>query len=294
MKTTFTRLQHLLMTARLRSVSRAAEALRISQPALSRSLTALEDAYGVKVFERDRTGVSITSAGERVIREAEAVVNAARTFDHNVTVLGGGEAGRLAVGISPVLASLILPALGSHLFNKRPRAELRTSIRSPRQLLDELLNDQIELLYCPGSEVEQMDDLHRTVLRAVTFEFVCRAGHPLAGKRAVSLEQVAEFPLATAAEFHIGGTVAPSSYFLCDNDEITKRVVANSNAIWLCCPDMLAISSEESGLYVLDVAGMGKMIAEITLVRRRRRTLSPIATEAINFVETLLSRYPDV
>jgi len=293
MRVTLTRLQHLLMTARLRSVSRAAEALRISQPALSRSLTALEDAYGVKVFDRDRSGVSITSAGERVIREAEAVVNAARTFDHNVTVLGGGQAGRLAVGISPVLASLILPALGSHLFNKRPRAELRTSIRSPRQLLDELLNDQIELLYCPGSEIEQMEGLQRTVLRIVTFEFVCRAGHPLAGKRAISLEQVADFPLATAAEFDIGGTVAPSSYFLCDNDEITKRVVANSNAIWLCCPDMLAISSEKSGLDVLDVDG-SKMIAEITLIRRRRRAVSPIAAEAISFVEKLLSSYPDV
>jgi DNA-binding transcriptional LysR family regulator len=104
---------------------------------------------------------------------------------------------------------------------------------------------------------------------------------------------VADFPLATAAEFHIGGTVAPSSFFLCDNDEITKRVVANSDAIWLCCPDMLAISSEENGLYVLDVDG-SKMIAEITLIRRRRRTLSPIATEAIDFVETLLSRYPNV
>lgn len=289
MNVTLTRLKHLLAVARLCSFSRAADELHISQPALSRSISLLEEAYGLKVFDRDRGGVSITSAGQRVVREAEALINAARTFDHNVKVLGGAESGSLAIGVSPVLASLILPGLGSYLFNKRPHAELRTAVRSPQHLMDELRRDEIELLYCPRSEVEESNDLEYSVLKSLTFKFVCRAEHPLALRHAIPLAVIASYPIATAAEFPLGGVLRPSSFFLCDNDEITRRMVLGCDAIWLCCPDVLAVSRGEN-FHVLDVDGMDEMVAEITVVRRKRKLISPVAADAIGFVERLFEQ----
>ncbi|MGN5480763.1 LysR family transcriptional regulator [Cupriavidus basilensis] len=70
MTITLRQLRYFVEIAQSRSFSRAAERLRIAQPALSQNISSLEDTLGAKLFERHARGVEISPAGERLLTSA--------------------------------------------------------------------------------------------------------------------------------------------------------------------------------------------------------------------------------
>src|ERR1700740_3691051 len=111
MDVSLARLQQLVTVARCGSFSRAAEELNITQPALSRSIAALERRYGFQIFNRIGHGVLPTAAGAQVIAQAEPLLQAMRVFDRNLGLLASGAAGSLRLGLPPLLASQLLAKL---------------------------------------------------------------------------------------------------------------------------------------------------------------------------------------
>lgn len=79
-------------------LTRAAEKLHISQPALSAQIKALEDELGVALFERTSSGMSLTAGGERLLTEAEKVLAAAQALRNEARTLQGGVVGKASVG----------------------------------------------------------------------------------------------------------------------------------------------------------------------------------------------------
>ena len=79
-------------------LTRAAERLHISQPALSAQIKALEDELGVALFERTSSGMILTAGGERLLTEAEKVLAAAQTLRNEARTLQGGVVGKASVG----------------------------------------------------------------------------------------------------------------------------------------------------------------------------------------------------
>lgn len=84
------KLKQVIIVARLGSVSAAAAEMHITQPALSRNISYIEQRYGVKIFERGRHGAALTPTGEIIIREAEELLRRAETFQHNIKGYGAG------------------------------------------------------------------------------------------------------------------------------------------------------------------------------------------------------------
>jgi DNA-binding transcriptional LysR family regulator len=79
-------------------LTRAADRLHISQPALSAQIKALEDELGVALFERHPTGMELTSAGRKLLPEAHKVVAAAQVLRSHASAFKGEVAGRVRVG----------------------------------------------------------------------------------------------------------------------------------------------------------------------------------------------------
>jgi LysR family hydrogen peroxide-inducible transcriptional activator len=127
-------LQYVAAVAEERSFRRAAERCRVSQPSLSAQLAAVEEALGVRLFERDRRGVLPTRAGEELLERARRVLVEADDLVEAARRLGDPLAGLLRIGviptISPYLLPEIVPALG--------RAHRRLTVRWTEDKTDTL------------------------------------------------------------------------------------------------------------------------------------------------------------
>lgn len=91
-------LKSLVTVAELGHLTRAAERLHLSQPAVSAQIKALEDELAVVLFERHASGMTLTAAGRQLLPEAEAILAAAQALRGRASELRGGVGGRVRLG----------------------------------------------------------------------------------------------------------------------------------------------------------------------------------------------------
>src|SRR6266542_5035601 len=97
--------------ARLGSVTRASQALFVTQPALTARLNALEKAFGVPLLVRRRGGVRLTEAGRAFLPYAERALQAVADGRQVLTELERGAAGHIAICASPIVSTYALPTI---------------------------------------------------------------------------------------------------------------------------------------------------------------------------------------
>src|SRR5436853_4680776 len=117
-------LQAFVEAARLGSVTRAADALFVTQPALTARLNALEKTVGAPLLVRRRGGVHLTEAGRAFLPYAERALQA---IDEGRTVLGGlrrGMSGNVAVCASPIVSTYALPAILNRFSQTHPGVQV--------------------------------------------------------------------------------------------------------------------------------------------------------------------------
>lgn len=271
-----TRLRHILAVARTGSFSRAAEEERITQPALSRSIAAFEQRYGVLLFDRGRGGVHPTPAGSLVIEQARKLLVASTDLERSLRLYGTGEAGRVAFGIGPLMASLLLPRLGESLLRARPGLQIATIVRTPDQLLPELLSDRIDMIIGNGWQMSNVPGTETHVLATLPLAMMVRTGHPLAGRSGLTTSDLSDFPVASPVELP-GSFGATGGGFVCDNYHILRDVVLRTNCVWLSSAVFVSPELKAGLLVELSLTTASPMESDICLIIRRGRTRSPAA-----------------
>ena len=289
MDLSLTRIRQILAVARLGSFSRAAAELNLSQPALSRSVAHLEKRYGVQIFQRGRAGVSLTPSGAQIVHQMEWLHRNASTVDQNIRLQAAGEAGSLALGIGPTVASIILPEIGIQLFTSRPQIQLQTLIRPTVPLIDATMEGEIELFIAPKVGSLPVDIEIETV-GSMSAAFIVRSDHPLAGKSAVELNEVLNFPLAGAAEipWAMQNASMTQGAFICGNTHITQEIVLRSDMVWITQLHTIQKELRDGSLKQLRVSGSPLeavdspyAVSEVVVGKLAGRNVSPLANKAI-------------
>ncbi|MCB2077194.1 MAG: LysR family transcriptional regulator [Novosphingobium sp.] len=282
------RLRHILAVARTRSFSRAAEEVHITQPALSRSIAAFEQQYGVRLFDRSRGGVSLTPAGQLVVEQAKSMILAAEDLERSLDLYGSGEAGRISIGIGPMMASVLLTPLATNLLRERPNLHINTRIGLADELAAGLVEGNVELVIGNDHMFGPLPGTRREPVGTSRLAIMVRAGHPLAGKDFVTVADLEPFPVATATEPNAGGLSTSSGAFACDNFHILRDVVIQTDCLCYSSPVFVARELEEGTLVQLDVSDRRMGEQTIVAVYRQGRTLSPAALAVIGQVKALL------
>ena len=170
--------------------TKAAEKLRVAQPALSRQVQDLEDEIGVDLFQRSPRGVTLTAEGKLFLDEAQKIIALADEAIAKTRALARGELGELHIGYAPSpTAELLPPALAAF-----QRAVPRVSV-----CLHDLAGDELGDGVRNGSL--QLAIMHRPLAAnaiGVQFELLCSypicvavaPGHPLARAKSVSFAQL--------------------------------------------------------------------------------------------------------
>jgi DNA-binding transcriptional LysR family regulator len=96
-------LRSFVTVARFAHLTRAAEALHLSQPAISGHIKALEERFGISLFERTSSGMDLTPSGRQLLSEAEQIIGAVQHLQHSAQSLRGQPTGRLKLRVGDLL-----------------------------------------------------------------------------------------------------------------------------------------------------------------------------------------------
>lgn len=173
------------------SVTRAAEALHMTQPAVTRALQELEKYYGLRLFERLNRRLTVTEAGRRMYDYA---LHLTETFDTMEKSLRDWERqGVLRVGASVSLGCSLLPQLARTFQEEHSGVEVRVRIANGELLRRDLLENRLDLALLEGEE--NGADLMLTPFAAGEMALIVPPGHPLARAGGATLAQAAAYPL---------------------------------------------------------------------------------------------------
>jgi LysR family cyn operon transcriptional activator len=172
---------------------RAARRIHVSQPTLSQQIRQLEEELGAPLFERARSGVRLTQAGELFRTYASRALEDVDAGRMAVGALRGLTTGALRVGYPPSMRGVVVPALAAVL-RRHPglalSAEEALVRRVERRLADGKLD--VGLGYSPA----RSPDLDAEPVFDSRLALVVARGHPLAGAESVGLRQLTEEPFA--------------------------------------------------------------------------------------------------
>lgn len=282
-------LRHALGLAEHRNFARAAEALHITQPALSRSIQALEDSLGVRLFDRDRTGVEATFFGRLLLNHARELEFAARDLQHDIELAKGLQSGELKIGVGPWGAAVLVGTVIGALNLLHPQLRVTVVIAPWKELPARLHAREIDLSVADISEVQADENLEVLPLLEHRALLVCRAGHPLAERPGAGAQDVFEFPLAApnlpagALErllSHLPPAMRPAARkrglisITCDSSSVLKTIIAQSNALTIMNVFMVLDELREGKLRALPDVDLG-VRGQFGIARLRRRTPSP-------------------
>jgi DNA-binding transcriptional LysR family regulator len=194
-------LRHVLALAHHGSVGRAASALRMTQPALSRSLRQIEWETGSVLFSRSAAGVTPTDQGRLLLRRAQELVDAADELDREVVHQRVGGTGQLHVGAGPYPADTLLPAALAGFLTRHEAVRVRINVPAKLEDLPKLLRaHQLDFFIADYSTFAEQDDLDVQPLARHQAYFMARKSHPLVA-RAFDLPALFGYPFVAASQY---------------------------------------------------------------------------------------------
>lgn len=141
----FRALRCFLAVAERGSYTRGAEALRVSQPAVSRQIRKLEHGLGRPLFTRHGHRVALTEAGRRLLERGQELMRGLEAAEAEIRAGEGALAGTVSLALPPAAGQMLLPALLERLARRAPRLSLRLIGGFSGTILEWLLRGQVDL-----------------------------------------------------------------------------------------------------------------------------------------------------
>src|SRR5215475_11178630 len=126
----------LLAVAQTKSMAKAAQSLSVSHPVISRSITDLEHALGVRLLERHRRGVELTNYGKAMLSRSHAAFDELRQGVKDIEYLSDPNVGEVRIGTTPPLAASFVFMVIDRMSRRYPRIKFRVAaegINQPEQ-----------------------------------------------------------------------------------------------------------------------------------------------------------------
>ena len=198
-------LRYFVSVGQLGSVTRAAQALNIAQPALSRQIHKLEHELNVTLLLRKPRGMELTPEGTRLLRRAEAIFRSVQDVTEELRAGTLTENGRVSLGVPPATGALVVPALARAFRAELPQATLHIREGVGNWLTDWVLEEQVEvaLIHNPPRlpELRVVPLITEHMVLVLPHKSV-RTDWPVPRVQRLSLSQAAQLPLILPTHPH--------------------------------------------------------------------------------------------
>lgn len=145
-------LKSFIAIAETKSMSRAAELLFVTQPALSQQIKQLETHFSVQLLERTNRGIKLTEAGKILYEHARQIVTLYQTLEKEMEGFRASITGSLTVGASSIVGGYAVPCSIFIFKEKYPESHITLKVGNRRQILEDLKNGTIDVAIVEGEK----------------------------------------------------------------------------------------------------------------------------------------------
>ncbi len=289
---TLVQLRHMISLAQSGSFTRSAEKLHLTQPALSRSIRALEAELGQTLFDRVGRRSDLTAFGGEVLRRARQLVYEAEELADCGTRMREGRLGTIRIGMGSGPGAMLMTPLLKTMATKHPAMHAEVARGHTDLLVRALRDHELDALVIDARSLVPAPDLRVDMTVEMRGAFMCRKSHPLARRRGpLPFSALLQFPIAstplsdevarTMVERY-GPVAHPSTYVTLRCDEISSliAVVRNSDAV------LVAIRAAAPDLVELILKPAINATARFGMVTLAGRSEAP----GLNVVRTLMKQ----
>jgi DNA-binding transcriptional LysR family regulator len=199
------RIRALLTVIEEGSVNRAAVRLRITQPALSRQMQALENEIGGKLLERETSGVKPTGLGHALVKSMHPLVTSYDAAMADLRRQARGERAELRVGYLMSAAQAILTPALTRLRKVQPDLKLKLHDMSPREQIDGLRSGELDVALIGQEGVVAAKEFHSLKLRSLGVCAAVSSSDILATQKRITLKQLKGRDFIGVDEHHMPG-----------------------------------------------------------------------------------------
>jgi len=286
-------LRHVLALYEHRNYRRAAEAVHLSQSALSVSIQRIEAHYGVALFIRDQSGVKPTEFGELVARVARETTTTLDQGRREIELLRNLESGKVIIGSDPWMADIIIAPALVRLLRKYPRLRFRLRTQGWDELQSELLARKVDVYV--GSPFDEPDP----GIESRTFDLsspviLCRHDHPLTRLPKIEIRHVLPYPLLVPKlprwylswlREHYGDGKSSEElhdlFLQAEDFTVIRHIVHNTDAITAGVVHVFPPELSTQEFTMLDIADLAHVHAPVIVATLRGR---PVPAAAAAFI----------
>lgn len=279
----FEQLKTFQLVSRLKSFSRAAEKLGVTQPAISAQVRSLENEVGARLFDREGGKVTFTAAGRLFEPFAEHCLQCHSHILAGVSELYHSARGEIAVSTSEGTSLYVLPTVFAHFKKLYSRVHL-SIVRAERSMtLEAVFSRDVDfgIVSTPVKDSRLLiHNIHKDEVVLVT-----APGHPLGNKGTVKLDEMVQFPLLMMkhgrqrekiSQFFQSKDVEPRIAMELESSELLKRLIGAGIGIGFLPYTNVKADETQGLLKTLKVEGM-RVQRELALVFRKDKTLTRAA-----------------
>lgn len=281
-------------------LNEAAEQMRVTPSAASKTLRELEEIMGVQLVERSRRGLSPTAAGTILFRHASASLTALQRGVELVALGHGSAQPRVLVGVLPNFAVQVMPEAVRRFKKEMPQVPVRLMTGSNQALLNQLRAGELDFVLGRLAEPDEMMALYFERLYLERFAIVCRPDHPLLEPGVLETGKATDFPVILPPygtvirpeidRFLIGrGLTAFSDVIETMVPEFARKYLRLGDALWLVPQGVVADDLAEGTLAELPV-DMSTTGGPVGLSTRAEAGLSDEVRRLIELVRSVSAK----
>ena len=279
-------------------LGRAAEALGISQPALSKSLRRLESTLAVKLVKRTPKGVELTTEGSALQRRARELWLSLQSVTREIKEVGEGRVGRLHIGIGSAISEDFLSDAFARLLKEAPRTMLNVRVSDNDVMVPAMKNGELDMIV--NYRWKRPDETLYEHLYDDDYVVCAAARHRLAKQTQIKLRDLVDERWALSesslgsqerlhAAFRDAGLPPPKVSIECRAPAIRLRAVAKSDLLDFTSRSVVRQFTGRGQIRILPVRELA-WSRSVGLLRRNENYVPPIVTR---FIDTLKSMASD-
>lgn len=193
-------LQYLDAVYKYKNFTQAADAIFVSQPAISTAISTLESDLGIKLIERSSKNVIFTYEGEQFMKWVHKILGLCIETENAMKDLADSAERQLKLGMSYAFMNEMAPMVFSDFLNKHPGAHIHLDEGSMNRHVEMIEKEQLDLAYNAFPDAKEHPDIELVPISSAEIRLVLHPEHPLAKLDSIPIELLSNEPLVMMDE----------------------------------------------------------------------------------------------